>query len=88
VVDGIQTSKIQYYDDLQEVGPVAKHVLGPQPSTSSTWQYFATVALTHWLVARALPPKWRPYWQGIGIATEIPVLIRNEENFDASDERH
>lgn len=77
VVDAIQTSEIQYHDNLVEGGPIARQVLGRNPSTSDTWQYFTTVAISHWLISRALPEKWRPYWQGAGIATQVPVIINN-----------
>ena len=77
MIDAIQTSEIQYRDDLVEGGPIARSVLGPNPSTSDTWQYFATVAISHYMISRALPEKWRPWWQGAGIASQTSVIFSN-----------
>ena len=77
VADAITTSRIQYRSDLQEVGPVAQHVLGRQPATADTWQFFATVAITNAIFTRALPAKWRPYWQGANIAYHTKLVIGN-----------
>lgn len=66
--DAYTTTQIQYHEGVYENGPIAKHVLGPQPSTSDTYQFMATVALSNYLVSRALPAKWRPYWQGVNLA--------------------
>lgn len=76
-IDAYQTSQIQYRDDLKEVGRVASSALGSQPSTSETWTYFATAAASHWLISRAMPAKWRPYWQGGGIILETLVITSN-----------
>lgn len=62
LADAVTTSRIQDHY-AQEKGPVARQILGPQPSTSDTYQYFATIAVTSYLISRALPAKWRPYWQ-------------------------
>jgi hypothetical protein len=77
VLDAVQTSEIQYRADLVETGPVALHVLGASPSTSDTWQYFTTVAIGNWLIARALPRKWRTIWQGASLAYHVPVVVNN-----------
>lgn len=76
-LDAIQTSDIQYHRGHREVGLLARHALGPQPHTAETWQYFATVALSHYLVSRILPAKWRPWWQGATIALETRAIIHN-----------
>lgn len=63
VADAVTTSRIQYHDGLYEQGPVAKVFLGSQPSTSDTYMYFGTLIVSNYLISRALPAKWRPYWQ-------------------------
>ena len=63
-VDAYTTSNIQYTPKVHEFGPIAKQILGRQPTTSDTWQYFTTLAISHYFIVRALPSKWRPYWQG------------------------
>jgi hypothetical protein len=74
--DAYTTAKIQYDPNLREVGPLASHVLGPQPSTSDTWQYFTTLAVSHYFIVRALPRRWRPYWQGAYIVNHA-YWVRN-----------
>jgi len=77
VIDAVQTSQIQYHPELEEGGLVARNVLGRQPRTSDTWQYFATVAFTSYVVSYYLPPKWRPFWQGGQIAYETKLIFNN-----------
>jgi len=75
VADAYSTSNIQNVSGVWENGPIASHVLGQQPSTSDTWQYFTTLAISHYFISRALPAKWRPYWQ-YGNATFHAVWVR------------
>lgn len=77
IVDAVQTADIQYRDDLVESGPLASRVLGDNPSSSDTYQYMATLAISHYLISRALPAKWRPYWQGFGIIDHGSAVISN-----------
>ena len=77
VIDATQTVDIQHRPDLMEGGLIARHVLGLQPSTSDTWQYFATLTISNYLIARAMPAKWRPYWQYGTVITEIPAIRNN-----------
>lgn len=69
VTDGVMTAKIQDHPNIVENGLIARNFLGPNPNSSDVWQYMATVALSHWLIARALPLGWRAIWQGAGIVT-------------------
>lgn len=77
VADAYTTSKIQYDPWLYEGGPIAKRILGDQPSTSSTYQYFAVNAIANYLITRALPAKWRPYWQGWEIVVHSKAVYNN-----------
>lgn len=63
LADAITTNRIQDNPYAEEVGPVARHFLGPQPNTDDTALYFGTVIITSYLVSRALPARWRRYWQ-------------------------
>lgn len=76
LIDGYQTSRIRH-TQYEEIGSV-RGICGPLPSNQCTATYFGSVALSHWLIARALPAVWRPYWQaGIAI-TEMRVIDRNQ----------
>ncbi len=65
VIDAHKTAQIQYDPRLVEGNPIPLFVLGTNPSTASTYQYFATLALSQFLITRALPARWRPYYQCI-----------------------
>ena len=74
--DAYTTSKIQYDPLMQEEG-LARHVLGRQPSTSDTYMYFGTLMLSNWLISRALPAQWRPFWQFTNFAAHGGAAIAN-----------
>lgn len=75
--DAYTTRNIQYDPNIEEVGPIAKHVLGSQPSTASTWQYFLSEGIMHYFIVRALPAEWRPWYQGVWIADHTSAAIIN-----------
>ena len=60
--DAFTTSRIQDCPGLREEG-LARHALGRQPSTSDTYLYFGTLAISNYFISRALPANWRPFWQ-------------------------
>lgn len=75
--DAYSTAQIQYSLDATEQQPLAREILGERPSTSDTWQYFATVSLSHYLISRALPEAWRRWWQVGGTAYHGYMAIDN-----------
>ena len=77
--DAYTTSKIQYNPPLIEVG-LARHVLGPIPSTRDTYMYFGTAMISSYLISRWLPPRLRPWWQGAIILVETKVVAVNCSN--------
>jgi hypothetical protein len=80
IADAVTTSRIQYHPPHYESGPVARQFLGRQPSTSDTYQYFGTVAVTSYLISRALPHRWRRYWQVWGIGVHGYAVGQNCNN--------
>ena len=77
VADAVTTSRIQYHPYSFEDGPIARKVLGLQPDTSDTYLYFGTLIIGNYLISRALPAKWRPYWQGWEMAVHGYAVINN-----------
>ena len=77
VADAVTTSRIQYAPDVFEDGPVAGKVLGLQPDTSDTYLYFGSLIVANYLISRALPAKWRPYWQGWEMSVHGYSVINN-----------
>jgi hypothetical protein len=75
--DAIQTAEIQYHPELEEGGLVTTGALGRNPNTSDTWQYFATVAFTSYVISYYLPARWRPHWQGGQLAVEGKAIFSN-----------
>lgn len=61
--DAVTTARIHEAPGVHEAAPITQSILGRQPDPSDTAVYFATVAITHWMISRALPPKWRRRWQ-------------------------
>ncbi|KKN65427.1 hypothetical protein LCGC14_0481470 [marine sediment metagenome] len=79
IADGLMTSKIQDHPNIVEVGPIARHALGQNPSTTGTWLYMGTAALSHYLVAKILPRGWRTFWQIGGIYTHGSAVIDGQQ---------
>lgn len=63
LLDAAQTARIADRPDLQESMPLTRAVLGPRPDPTDTWLYFTTMGISHYLIARALPARWRPWFQ-------------------------
>ena len=76
-LDALQTDQIRARDDLVEVGPIARAAMGPEPSRSDVAVYFATRAVTHYFISRAIPSSWRRYWQYATVANQGYVVVRN-----------
>jgi hypothetical protein len=75
--DAVTTARIQDHPNTFENGPWAKHALGLHPDPSDVYLYFASVIVIDYLITRALPAEWRPYWQGWEIAAHGYAIINN-----------
>lgn len=75
-IDAYQTAQFQHHEDQQEIGWV-RGICGAKPSSACSYEYFGTVAISHWLIAKLLPATWRRYWQAGAVAVEIPVIYSN-----------
>jgi hypothetical protein len=80
IADGVTTSRIQRYPDVYEANPIARGVLGENPATRDTILYFATLGLSHYLIARSLPPKWRKMFQSGTTVMSIRAVENNCDN--------
>ncbi len=74
--DAWTTSKIHKTPFVYEDGPVARPLLGPQPDPAEVYVFFVSAAITNYLIARALPAKWRPFFQ-TGIMVRSVYNIEN-----------
>lgn len=94
VLDAVSTSRLEdtpdwhlverdgvtYRRRLEEHSPLTRAVIGPRPSSEDVYMWMTTVAISHWLIARALPPKWRPWYQGVSIAVSAEAFLGNCDN--------
>jgi hypothetical protein len=82
ILDALQTNEIRSRPDVVEVGPVARAMMGPEPSGSDVALYFATRALSHYLISRILPPRWREWYQTTSLVSASFVVWRNCEKYE------
>lgn len=79
VIDGYQTAGIKDHPYVKEVDPVTVEILGPEPESGETALYFATRGISHYLISRALPAKWRPWFQAPTTAHSAWYVFNNCE---------
>ena len=68
---------VNYLKRVEEHTPLTRSVLGPRPDPGETYMWFLTMGLSHWAISRALPPKWRPWFQGTTTAISADAVIGN-----------
>lgn len=78
-LDAYTTRRIRAHPDVEEVEPVTRAILGAKPEPTETVAYFAALGLAHYLISRALPPRWRTAWQTQTIAYTAIIVRRNCE---------
>ncbi len=76
-IDAYQTMKIQYDPQLIEGSPLPQAILGKNPSTAATYQYFMTLMLSQCLITRLLPKRLRPYYQGVTALDHLYGIRKN-----------
>jgi len=64
IADARTTARIHNRPGIYEKGPIARQVLGRQPSKRDTYTYFGSLIIFNYILARTLPPKYRRYWLG------------------------
>ena len=77
VADMYTTSQFQHHNNVVETNYVAVRLLGREPSTGDVILYGATLSVSYWLISRALPKKWRPYFQGATGAAHAIAAYKN-----------
>ncbi len=77
IADAYTTAQIQYDPTVEERAFPTKQLIGINPSGKEVAVLFATYSISHYLIARALPPKWRRYYQVGTIGASTAVVINN-----------
>lgn len=75
--DAYQTSRIAGRPDLEEGNAVTRAFIGSRPSGGDVAMYFGTLAISHYLIARALPARWRPYFQVVPTVAQGYTVVQN-----------
>jgi hypothetical protein len=74
VADWGQTRYIASHpDEYYEVNPV----LGKHPDTAAVDTWMASTLAAHWLIAPALKPKYRKWFQYVAIGVEGACVLNN-----------
>jgi hypothetical protein len=73
IADWRQTLDIKNHPNAREGNPL----LGTNPTDAQVNRYFISATATQYLIANALPEKWRDRWIAGGIGLEIAVVGRN-----------
>ena len=76
-IDAFQTARIRGRHDLREGEPITRAIIGEKPSPGEVATYFGAMAVSHYLISRALPPKWRPWFQVVTVGYEGRTVWRN-----------
>ena len=77
LADAYTTSRIRHTDDVFEAHPITRSLIGSQPAERDTALLFITYAVSHYIIARALPEKWRRFYQVSTTAYSASLVIAN-----------
>jgi hypothetical protein len=75
LLDYSQTRDIKNHAGMYEIN----HILGQHPSDAKIRNYFLAVGVGHYLVTKALPNEYRPYWQWGWIGIELLTIAHNRQ---------
>jgi hypothetical protein len=76
-LDAAQTAQFKDRPDVGESVPLTRALIGESPTTRDTAIYFATMGVSHYLIARMLPAKWRPWFQGGSLIYSSALVYNN-----------
>lgn len=79
-VDAVTTSRIQQHQDIIEGGWPTAAILGRNPGASDTAVLFMTYGISHYLIVRALPGRWRRSYQAITLGVSSWSVVVNCRN--------
>jgi len=77
--DGVSSFRIRETENVYEKGYIASRVMGTQPTKQDLILYHTTLAISSYFIARALPAKWRPYFQGVEVGAHGYAWYNNCE---------
>ncbi len=75
--DAYTTMQIRHDPAMEEVGWPTRQLIGSNPAEAEVALLHLTYGISHYLIARALPPKWRRYYQIGTISIQGAAVINN-----------
>jgi len=76
--DALTTMNIKNHTDVEELGVVARQILGENPETLETALYFTGLAAANYAIAKRLPEGgWRTGWQTGSALISGTFIINN-----------
>ena len=75
--DAYTTARIRHTDGVHEANPLTAALIGRQPTESDVAWLFITYGISHYLIAKSLPEKWRRYFQAGSVAAVTYLVIEN-----------
>ena len=76
-LDAYSTAQIRHDPALEERAWPTRQLIGSNPAEDEVALLFVTYGISHYLIARALPPKWRRYYQISTMGYSIALVINN-----------
>lgn len=77
VLDAYTTAQMRHDPVWDERTWPTRQLIGSNPSEGEVVVLFATYGISHYLIARALPIKWRRYYQVGTISYSTALVINN-----------
>ncbi len=77
VADTMTTADIRNHTEIEEVGLVARRIIGANPKPLDTAMYFAVTSALHYVVSANLTPRYRRVWQRTTIVVGGLVVANN-----------
>ena len=77
LADAYTTSRIRHTDGVAEADPITRSLIGSQPDGRDTALLFMTYGVSHYVIARALPERWRRFYQVSTTVYSAALVIEN-----------
>ena len=75
--DAYTTARIRHTENVEEGSSVTRHFLGRQPEETEVALLFITYGISHYMIAKALPRKWRRFYQVSTIGRSTYMVVNN-----------
>ena len=77
IVDAYTTARLRHTPGAEEQNLITQFIIGTQPKEADVILLFITYGISHYMIARALPERWRRSYQLGSIAYSTSLVINN-----------